>query len=99
LACKRGHGKALLRELVRRRVPAELVDRPKQGFDVPIVAASCAGPCATGSAICCEHRGSTRPLLDAPGVAARALTARRADYGYALWALAMYRAWYTRHAL
>ncbi len=33
---KGGQGKYLLRQLLYKRVPQELVDRPKQGFNVPI---------------------------------------------------------------
>jgi asparagine synthase (glutamine-hydrolysing) len=33
---KDGRGKWVLRELLRRRVPAEIVDRPKKGFAVPL---------------------------------------------------------------
>jgi asparagine synthase (glutamine-hydrolysing) len=94
-----GRGKTLLRELVRRRVPAELVDRPKQGFDVPI-AAWLRGPLRDWAGdLLASAAVRQDPLLDAPAVAAMfdAHLARRADYGYALWALAMYRAWYRRH--
>jgi asparagine synthase (glutamine-hydrolysing) len=33
---RRGVGKYLLRKLLNRRVPQELIDRPKQGFSVPL---------------------------------------------------------------
>jgi len=33
---RRGKGKWLLRELVNRRLPKQLMDRPKQGFTVPV---------------------------------------------------------------
>jgi asparagine synthase (glutamine-hydrolysing) len=33
-----GTGKRVLRELLYRHVPRELVDRPKQGFAVPVAA-------------------------------------------------------------
>jgi asparagine synthase (glutamine-hydrolysing) len=94
-----GTGKILLRELVRRRVPGELVDRPKQGFDVPI-AAWLRGPLRDWvSDLLTSTAVRQDPLLDAPAVAAQlaAHQAGRADYGYALWALAMYRAWDLRY--
>ena len=36
LKLKNGRGKYLLRRLLERRVPASIVDRPKQGFEAPI---------------------------------------------------------------
>jgi asparagine synthase (glutamine-hydrolysing) len=93
-------GKLLLRALLLRRVPAALADRPKQGFDVPIAAwlrgplRDWAGDLLASSAI------RQDPLLDEPTVATMRAEhdSGRADYGYALWALLMYRAWSVRHA-
>jgi asparagine synthase (glutamine-hydrolysing) len=92
-------GKRLLRELLQRRVPAALADRPKQGFDVPI-AAWLRGPLRGWAGdLLAEHELRHDPLLDAATLTRMFADhlAGRADYAYALWAVLMYRNWHLRH--
>ncbi len=92
---KRGQGKWLLRELLRRSLPEELIDRPKVGFGIPV-----------GTWL----RGPLRPwadelldpaliaeqgLLD-PSVVGQKWAAHRdenADLTHQIWPLLMFQAW------
>jgi asparagine synthase (glutamine-hydrolysing) len=95
-----GVGKRVLRHLLHQRVPRQLVDRPKQGFDVP-VAAWLRGP-LRGWALDLLSPASLAAggHLDAERVDAmlRAHLSGRADFGQALWALLMFQSWQVRHA-
>lgn len=93
-----GQGKWILRELLARRVPRALVERPKVGFTVPMAA---------------WLRGALRPLAEEylapdrirrsgllePAPVARAWAAfQRGHSGHALglWGLVVFQAWYER---
>jgi asparagine synthase (glutamine-hydrolysing) len=92
---REGRGKAILRKLLGRYVPSELIDRPKSGFAVPV-----------GEWIKGPLRGWAEDLLDqsamrsggwfdADVIAARwheHLSGRR-DSTAALWAILMFQAW------
>lgn len=90
-----GEGKAILRSLLHRYVPRNLVDRPKAGFAVPV-----------GEWIKGPLRGWAEELLDAPSMRAEgwfdaeAVGARwrnhligREDATAALWSVLMFQAW------
>ncbi len=90
-----GRGKLPLRRLLYRYLPRELVDRPKQGFEIPL-AEWLRGPLREWmqdllSPAALQAEG----LLDAGRVArlVRGHLSGREDHGYALWSLAMFRAW------
>lgn len=94
-----GIGKRLLRRLATDVAPKKVARLRKHGFDVPI-AEWLRGPLRpwaeellTPVMLACD------PLLDPRYI--RELwkdhIARRADYGYALWAVLMYRAWSERY--
>lgn len=85
-------GKSLLKELLYRHVPRELIDRPKQGFSIPHQA---------------WLRGSLREwvesileqphdLLDMPTVRKiwHAHVSGKADYGHLLWTITQFQSWY-----
>jgi asparagine synthase (glutamine-hydrolysing) len=88
-------GKALLRRMLYRMVPRELVDRPKQGFDIPIDdwlrgplhewMLDLLDPVPLGNA----------ELLDATAVSALVAEhlSGRGNHGYALWPALMFEAW------
>lgn len=95
-----GVGKRLLRQLAREAAPSATALRRKQGFDVP-VSAWLRGPLRDWAESLLSPSALARePLLDPLHV--RALwedhLARRADHGYALWALLMFRSWSEHHA-
>jgi len=97
---RRGRGKVVLKQAMAGLLPADIIERPKHGFGVPL-----------GS----WFRGELRPmveetLLDRPRLASRldlrrlrALfdehVTRRADHGHQLWLLLTLELWMRRHAL
>jgi asparagine synthase (glutamine-hydrolysing) len=93
---RQGRGKWILREVLHRRVPRALVDRPKIGFSVPI-AAWLRGPLKSwGTELLDPDRLRRGGLLDPEGVG-RAWTNFQgngaADEAPGLWAVLMLLAW------
>lgn len=87
--------KRLLRRVLHRRVPASLVDRPKQGFEAPI------GPWLRGPLrawaedLLAPQRVAGHGLID-PLVVARCWSEHvsgRRDHAYRLWTVLMLQAW------
>lgn len=92
---RRGQGKWLLRQVLLRHLPRRLVDRPKQGFSVPI-GAWLRGPLRDwAEALLDERRLAEDGLLDPKPV--RALWADhlsgRVEGQYPLWTVLMLQAW------
>jgi asparagine synthase (glutamine-hydrolysing) len=90
-----GQGKWALRELLKRRLPADLVDRPKSGFGVPI-ATWLRGPLRPwAEELLGEQSLAAGGLLD-PAPIRRAwadhLSGRR-DASYQLWDVLMLQGW------
>jgi asparagine synthase (glutamine-hydrolysing) len=88
-------GKWILRQLLYRRVPPALVDRPKMGFSVPIDR-WLRGPLKEWAADLLSPDAVARGgLLDgaAIGRAWRDLLEGRRQAGAAVWAVAMFQAW------
>lgn len=88
-------GKAILRDILHRYVPAELVDRPKMGFDPP-VATWLRGPLRAWAEDLLDRRAiAAEGLLD-PAVVRRTwtehLTGKR-NHDYELWSVLMFRSW------
>jgi asparagine synthase (glutamine-hydrolysing) len=91
-------GKWLLRQVLYRRVPADIVERPKMGFSVPIDR-WLRGPLQkwAGELLSREQLGRGGLLNPAPIIAAwRALQQGRQPAGPGLWAVIMFQAWRTR---
>ena len=90
-----GQGKWLLRQLLYKYVPQELIDRPKSGFDVP-VGEWLRGPLRDwAESLLDESRLRREGFFDASQVRARwneHLSARR-DWQQALWNVLMFQAW------
>ncbi|MGE3508406.1 MAG: asparagine synthase (glutamine-hydrolyzing) [Vicinamibacterales bacterium] len=96
LKLRRGRGKYLLRRLLARRLPAAIVNRPKQGFAVPI-AAWLRGPLKpVVDDLLLGSRFAGRGIFDVPVV--RRLWREHADgsgdHRHRLWSLIMLELWF-----
>ena len=92
---RHGRGKWLLRQVLHRYVPRRLIDRPKQGFDVPI-AVWLRGPLrAWASDLFADMRHSGDGLLDFDKVQTcwRDHLDGKRDHSRDLWATLMFLAW------
>jgi len=90
-----GQGKWVLREVLKRHVPAELVDRPKMGFGVPI-GAWLRGPLNTwATELLDPSLMREQGYLHAEPVQAlwRSHQDREGDHTYELWPVLMFQAW------
>jgi asparagine synthase (glutamine-hydrolysing) len=91
-----GRGKWLVRQVLYQHVPANLVDRPKTGFGIPIDE-WLRGPLQSwASDLLSPARLRTQNLFNAKRVAARMaehMSGRR-NHGYWLWNLLMAQAWH-----
>jgi asparagine synthase (glutamine-hydrolysing) len=96
LKLKNGRSKHLLRRLLERHVPASIVNRPKQGFAVP-VAEWLRGPLAgMVDDLLQDGRLHDRGIFK-PSAVTRLWSehrARRQDHGHRLWSLLMLELWF-----
>jgi asparagine synthase (glutamine-hydrolysing) len=92
---RHGQGKWLMRQLLDRYVPRELVERPKMGFGIPLDA-WLRGPLRDwAESLLAEDRLRREGYL-VPGpirTAWKAHLAGQASYGYRLWSVLMFQAW------
>jgi asparagine synthase (glutamine-hydrolysing) len=90
-----GQGKWILRQVLSRYLPRHLIDRPKQGFDVP-VGAWLKGPLRSWAAdLLSESRLNRQNLLDVQRVQScwqDHLSGNR-DHSRMLWAVLMLQSW------
>jgi asparagine synthase (glutamine-hydrolysing) len=90
-----GGGKAPIREVLKQLLPGELIDRPKQGFGVPL-AAWLRGPLRTwGDQLLDEAAINQRGLISGPAVRElwNAHQTGRSDASAELWPILMFQAW------
>jgi asparagine synthase (glutamine-hydrolysing) len=100
LKVARGAGKLILREAFADRLPAEVFERPKRGFEIPI-ADWLLGPLADRlrraiDPARLEAQGLFKPEL--PRRWHEELQARRRDTSWQLWTLVAFQAWQERQA-
>lgn len=93
-----GDGKWLLRQLLYRYVPQELVDRPKMGFSVPL-ADWLRGPLKDWAQdLLSERKLKCHGLLDVLNVRRtwQEHLSAKWDHSHKLWNILMFQAWYER---
>jgi asparagine synthase (glutamine-hydrolysing) len=100
LKLRHGVGKWALRQVLYRRVPKPLVDRPKMGFSVPIDR-WLRGPLRHWARPLVSREALAASGLDADPIerAWSDLEAGRRRSGAALWAVLMFQAWRERWAI
>jgi asparagine synthase (glutamine-hydrolysing) len=90
----RGSGKRILRQVLDRYVPRDLVERPKMGFDPPIDT-WLRGPLRGWAGDLLDSRALADAGID-PTPVRRRWTEHQAgarNHGYALWTVLMYQSW------
>jgi len=89
------HGKALLRALARRRLPADLWRLPKRGFSAPIGEWIVRSRASTFQEEVLQPQAAVRAWLDTRELAKRfsAHRAGQSDQGYVLWAAWVLERW------
>ena len=94
-----GEGKWLLRRVLDRHVPRSMIDRPKQGFGVPIdaLAARAAARVGAGPAVASPAWRARATCEPAP-IRPRCATISRAGAtsSHQLWAVLMFESWLDR---
>jgi asparagine synthase (glutamine-hydrolysing) len=98
LKIRDGRGKYLLRKVLQRRVPAEILERGKHGFEAPI-GEWLRGPLAPmAGALLGDGRLRDRGIFDDREVARLWTEHRdgRADHRHRLWQLIMLELWFRR---
>jgi asparagine synthase (glutamine-hydrolysing) len=100
LKLRDGAGKWVLRQVLDRYVPRALVERPKQGFGVPL-GAWLRGPLRPWAEALLEPGRLAREGYLHPGPLARRWAehlAGRHDWGFSLWNVLMFQAWLEQQA-
>ena len=93
-------GKRILRQVLKRHVPAALFERPKQGFGIPL-GQWIRGPLSEWAAeLLSEQALKVSGLFDVAYVRQRfhEHQAGRRNWQYALWTVLMFQAWHRRWA-
>lgn len=95
-----GEGKIILKRILGEYIPKSMIDRPKQGFGVPI-SMWIKGPLRDWAHdLLSPEKLKGTPLEAGAAHIQHKLTQHtrgHADYGYALWGVLMYQAWAEHH--
>lgn len=96
---RNGHGKRVLREVLHRHVPKELVDRPKVGFTPPIAEWLRGELFEWASETLDAPRPQEARVFDQEEVGRRwtEFLGGRSDYALGLWAILQWRSWADRY--
>ncbi len=100
LKLKSGQSKYLLRRLLEKRLPASIIDRPKQGFEAPI-GNWLSGPLAPMvDSLLLDGRFKERGIFDDRAVARLWREHRNGanDHRHRLWSLVMLELWFREYA-
>lgn len=98
LKIRDGQGKYLLRQVLKRHVPSELFERPKQGFSMP-VGAWLRGPLRDwAESLLDEKKLERQGLLEAQTIRKtwEAHLSGQGHHSTALWTVLMFQAWHER---
>lgn len=96
---KGGSGKHILRELLYRHMPRQLIDRPKMGFGVPL-GEWLRGPLSGwASDLLSPERLAREGIFEAEPISKmlRDQLSGQRDFHYKLWTILMFQAWYAEH--
>lgn len=99
LKLRDGQGKWLLRQVLYKHVPRDLIERPKTGFAIP-VDAWLRGPLRDWAEdLLAESRLESQGLFDSSLVRRcwREHLNRRGNWSYHLWDVLMFQAWFDKH--
>lgn len=101
LNIENGVGKRVLREVLYRHVPRSLVDRPKQGFAVPLGQWLRTALRDWAEALLAEDRLEREGFFEAGPVRGlwQAHLAGQDDHSFPLWGVLMFQAWFERHSV
>ena len=93
-----GQGKWLLRQVLNRHVPAELFERPKQGFNMPVGDWLRGDLRSWAEDLLDEKAMAEQGVLDGPAVRKtwQAHLDGQGNHADALWVVLMFQAWYKR---
>jgi asparagine synthase (glutamine-hydrolysing) len=91
-------GKKIFREAVAGRVPREVMERPKHGFDVPVLGWLSGALAGYTDEILLDRRTAQRPYFDPAWVSAMLRDpAMRRTHAYKVWLLLVFELWHRRY--
>ena len=90
--------KWIFRQAVRPLVPGEVMERPKQGFDVPVLRWLCGPLAGYVDEILLDRRAVERPYFNRGWVASLlGDPGRRRRHAYMVWLLLVFELWHRRY--
>jgi len=92
-------GKIVLRKILARYLPINLIDRPKKGFSIPLVQWLVDDLRAMSEHYLCRESLERSGMLDSDAIIATwdRLKAGEAQYQYPIWLVLMFQIWFEEH--